>query len=175
MLTTKLVLINYIIHIINYEYYMISTLNRNQNNNIHNNLLSLIMSHVYSKTWICPPHHCSLRPTWWPQQPPPPPGLGPGDLGSRRLWRLWCWYELPLPETWHHTTRVTEMKIYHITLEHTEFFQFLAPNSWLWNFGLIINCIHRTLLVSLKHLYFCAGYHLDSWALFGSSWEQRQT
>ena len=50
LLTTKLVLINYIIHIINYEYYMTSTLNRNQNNNIHNNLLSLIMSHVYSKT-----------------------------------------------------------------------------------------------------------------------------
>ena len=49
LLTTKLVLINYIIHIINYEYYMISTLNRNQNNNIHNNLLSLlIMSHFCS-------------------------------------------------------------------------------------------------------------------------------
>ena len=140
LLTTKLVLINYIIHIINYEYYMISTLNRNQNNNIHNNLLSLIMSHVYSKTWICPPHYCSLRPTCWPQQPPPPPGLGPGDLGSRRLWRLWCWYELPLPETWQHTTRVTEMKIYHWILGHREFCPFLAPNAWLWKLSLIKNC-----------------------------------
>ena len=116
------VLINYIIHIINYEYYMISTLNRNQNNNIHNNLLSLILSHCYSKTWICPQQmhtgllhlHCSLRPTWWPKHTPPTPALVPDDLGSRRLWRLWCWYELPLAETWHHTTRITEMKIYQL-------------------------------------------------------------
>ena len=120
LFTTKLVLINYIIHIINYEYYMISTLNRNQNNNIHNNLLSLILSHCYSKTWICPQQmhtgllhlHCSLRPTWWPKQTSPTPALVPDDLGSRRLWRLWCWYELP--ETWHHTTMITEMKIYHL-------------------------------------------------------------